>query len=429
MEVPKQIRTPKQGQSIGRRSTPGSTYYAGYGEGFVEDLIDHLNLQPPDVLLDPWNGAGTTTRVALDRGLAAVGSDINPALVLIGKSKLLRGDATESLAALTAEVISRARRTTGKDPLDPLCEWFAPGTAAYFRAIEAAIQHLLVKPEGGVNLTTAAGLRDVSPLAASFYVVLFETVRGFLSSFTTTNPTWVKKRGEESRLSLTKNTVDAAFRAAEVRLHRRLEQLPLPQAREGSAAVVLADSRALPMDDSSADACITSPPYCTRIDYAVLTRPELAVLGVADGQHVRRLRDASIGTPTIWGDKPQPVPAWGSYTNELIGAISGHSSKASATYYRKYFVQYFDSMYASLRELRRVLRTDAPCALVVQDSFYKDIRVDLARSISEMAAGIGWGHVEQTDFAVPWNRARAHPGSRQYRDKSVATESLLILRG
>ncbi|WP_410712175.1 DNA methyltransferase [Bradyrhizobium sp. BEA-2-5] len=40
------------------------------------------------VVLDPWNGSGTTTSVANGAGLTAVGIDINPAMAVVAKARL-----------------------------------------------------------------------------------------------------------------------------------------------------------------------------------------------------------------------------------------------------------------------------------------------------------------------------------------------------
>ena len=39
-------------------------------------------------VLDPWNGTGTTTQVACEKGISSVGVDINPVANLIAKSKV-----------------------------------------------------------------------------------------------------------------------------------------------------------------------------------------------------------------------------------------------------------------------------------------------------------------------------------------------------
>lgn len=427
---PPNFQTPKQRPSMGSVPTPGSQYYAGFGVGFVEDVIDHLQLCAPATIIDPWNGSGTTTQVAAQRGLPAVGIDINPALVVVGKSKLFRGEDAEGVRELTSQILTEARRTpSSKAPGDPLTQWFTLGTAAHLRSIEQTIQRLLVRPEGAVDLSSAGGLEELSARAASVYVSLFETVRGFLAPFTTSNPTWIKNRGGgAAQLSLQKDRIDELFSSTVINLHQSAQHATFPGGGDGEASIGLGSSTAIPVEDASADACIGSPPYCTRIDYAVLTRPELAVLGMGEGAVWRELRDASIGTSTMTPATLTTDVMWGTYVNELMQSIETHPSKASSTYYRRYFLQYFDSMFRSLTELRRVLHADGPCALVVQDSYYKEIRIDLARCMTEMASQAGWSRFEQIDFRVPWNRAGAHPLSRQYRATSPATESLVIFR-
>src|SRR4051794_27196705 len=57
------------------------SYYAGFSPEFVSAALDRLRLAESTTLLDPWNGAGTTTRVAARRGFAVRGFDINPVMV------------------------------------------------------------------------------------------------------------------------------------------------------------------------------------------------------------------------------------------------------------------------------------------------------------------------------------------------------------
>lgn len=424
------IRTPKLAPATDAVRTLSSRYYAGYDPGFVEDLLGYLDLSDDAVLLDPWNGAGTTTVVANRLGRIARGFDINPVLVTIGKSKLLGSDVVESLDALTAEILARAANKADRLQAEPLEQWFTTGTAGRLRAIERAIQHLLVKPGGGLSFSSAEDLAALSALAASFYVVLFDTVRSFLAAdYTTTNPTWFKVNKETVGVSVALDRIESRFRAVGRRHHAHLQQpLAALPGQEVRATVGLASSTALPLDDATVGVCVASPPYCTRIDYAVLTRPELAVLGIGDDEAMRTLRDAGIGTPTVTSLAITPQPCWGPTATSFLSAVKRHASKASATYYHRYFVQYFDSMYRSLKELRRVLMPDAPCALVVQDSYYKEIRNDLARALTEMADGIGWRQQERIDFEVPRTRAAQHAGARRYRSDFSAIESIVILR-
>jgi DNA modification methylase len=62
-------------------------YYAGYSEAFVADALAALELDPKSIILDPWNGAGTTTSLASQLGHYACGVDLNPALVVIARAR------------------------------------------------------------------------------------------------------------------------------------------------------------------------------------------------------------------------------------------------------------------------------------------------------------------------------------------------------
>ena len=100
------MRSPKLGGSARRQYY---RYCAGYTQGFVEDMLHRLNLPADAIVVDPWNGAGTTTAAAAAFGLTAMGYDINPAAVVIGRARLLGSDVANSLVPIAVEICERAR--------------------------------------------------------------------------------------------------------------------------------------------------------------------------------------------------------------------------------------------------------------------------------------------------------------------------------
>jgi hypothetical protein len=186
----------------------------------------------------------------------------------------------------------------------------------------------------------------------------------------------------------------------------------------------LADSRSLPNATCSVDAVISSPPYCTRIDYAVMTRAELAVLGY-DHQMLRELRDQMIGTSTIASAASKASGRWGIACNQFLQAVKIHTSHASSSYYYKSHVQYFAALYQSLSEASRILRTGSPCVLVVQDSYYKDIHNDLPQYLTDMGEAIGLPLVKRFDYPVRHTLAGLHRHRKTYRSHAMAKESVL----
>ena len=425
------LRSPKleRGSRIGL----ASKYYAGFHEGFVDDVFTSLAITPGQTVLDPWNGAGTTTQVASRRGVRSTGIDVNPVLVVLGKARVLSPDVAESLGVVTAQIVKAKPKVDIRtfEEGDPLRQWLTRRAVRHVRQLEAAIQHVLVTPEGTVDLRLPESLNLVSSLAASYYAVLFSVVRSYLQKqYGSSNPTWIKAGESRGPIDIEADELISRFREFEKAQHFGLSRLGAIDNYE-AATVIMGDSTDTGLAENSFDFCIGSPPYCTRIDYPILTRPELAVLGIGNDGSLRQLRGKSIGTTTIQAEGLEVNPNWGDYLVSLLDQISRHNSKASRSYYWKYYLQYFDGMFRSLGELRRVIKSRGRCALVVQDSYYKELHIDLATAISDLAAFHGFVSEGQIDFPSPYRRANMNPKSYGFKKKVThrAIESLVLFRG
>jgi hypothetical protein len=191
------------------------------------------------------------------------------------------------------------------------------------------------------------------------------------------------------------------------------------------SSIGVASSEDLPIRRGTIDFVLSSPPYCTRIDYGVATSPELAVLGFQVDTHLRDLRARLIGTPTIHAYTPEPNALWGNTCLALLERIGNHSSKAAKAYYYKTYVQYFAAMARSFSEVSRCLKRQAQCVLVVQDSYFKDTHIDLATIFAEMALSASLELRRQVNFPISRTFGSINSRSRSYRDASTATESVL----
>ncbi|MBN6367905.1 hypothetical protein JZL89_21475, partial [Providencia rettgeri] len=116
-----------------------------------------------------------------------------------------------------------------------------------------------------------------------------------------------------------------------------------------SYKVFNADSKKLPISNSSVDLIITSPPYLTRIDYAVSTRIELEVISGIDGYDL--VRKQTMGTTTVPSIQDDISPLWGDICLDVLSRVSKHYSIASNSYYLKNKIRYFHDAYESLLEI------------------------------------------------------------------------------
>jgi hypothetical protein len=395
-------------------------YYAGYSSSFVDYT---LRMLAPDArsILDPWNGTGTTTVLAAGRRIEATGYDINPALVVVARGRLLDKGVMGSISALTTDIVRHAQPVDLID--DPIRFWLSEASAAHMRGLQMSVHRLLVNSADSAS-PPGLSVPSMSTLAAFFYVVLFRTLRILIAPTAGTNPTWWKEPASDAKLKVSGHELFSVFTAAATELGQGLHASELDLAVD--IVLDIADSRNLPLSDNVVDAVISSPPYCTRIDYGIATRPELSVLGYSEDR-LRDLRASMVGTPTITQESIERKD-WGATANRFLNAVKEHGSRASGTYYLKYYQQYYAGMWKSLHELRRVTRPGAPCALVVQDTFYKEILNDTPGILLEMAEAAGFRDRKRYDFAVSRTKAGMNPKARQYRTSSAATESVLVLR-
>jgi len=419
------IRSPKQvGSSGGHVEERWYPYYAGYTEGFVDDVISTLDITAGSTILDPWNGSGTTTVRAAAAGCRAIGLDANPVLVLVGRGRLLQRGATKSITPLAEEILDVASRKDQPLDNDPLQVWLKEGSVGPVRSLEQATYQVLID-RSDYELLATKGLDGVSTIASVFYVALFATLRSQLRKLKGSNPTWTRTpKTEEERVEIDALALRRDFLSACTRLQNHLAGCGVTDQAGEAGEVKLGDSISVDLSDCLADVVITSPPYCTRIDYVVSTAAELALLGFGKTE-LKVMRDAMVGTPTISGEDSdsQLTPS----VLALLDSIRTHESKASESYYHKYYRQYFSSMTKSLSSITNSCTSDARMVLVVQDSYYKEVRVDLASLLPELADQYGWRLRSKTPFAVISSKAAVNPGARKYRSEFGAEETVLFL--
>ena len=413
-------------------------YYAAYSSLFVADILDYFSLTSGNRVLDPWNGTGTTTKVAGLRGLCATGYDKNPVMTIVAKAGMVNTSAIDrDIDSQCQKIIEEASNLPNvlsqyylED--DPLHWWFSASTVRYWRKLERALQQQLVcfnHLDFYQPIVNWMSVDDLSPFAAFFYVAAFRSVRDHLidSQFASSNPTWIKiAKKEQPRLHLEQATVFQSFQKSVENLKRSLF-LSSCEIDDFEITISTGCSTSLSLPDKSINAVITSPPYCTRIDYAVATRPELAFLGV-DKIQFDSLRRKIMGTTTVPKVCPLIMKEWGKTCVQTLAKVENHHTVASDTYYIKNFAQYFDNLYRSMKEIYRVLVPGGQCAFVVQDSFYKNIHINLPRIVQEMAMSLEWLVIGCSNYEINNNFASINNRAKYYRETFQANESAIILK-
>lgn len=398
-------------------------YYAGYSTEFVADMIRALDIQDGERVLDPWMGSGTTLAVVGTHNALVAGLDLNPAMAVVAKGRLIAVDTDESVEPLMMQVSqhwSRVKPVTD----DLLTSWFNAKGAGNIRGLVTRIDELLVKASAD---DAAAKASHMSSIAAFYYVAAFRTVSRRLGTFASRNPTWVKRnKPGDGTLDFDAEDLSREFEdsvrhlAAFIRYRKAI-----PVKVRDNCDVRVGDSRTQPFQDGQFDAVIASPPYLTRLDYVVGHLPELATLGLSQAD-VDVLRQNMIGTPRITAQSSKSE--LGKKASSLLEQVEQHDSYAAKSYYAKNFRQYFEGMADSLAEIGRVTKAGRPVALVVQDSHFKDVHIDLAAILSDQAENLGWTHIDRRDFVNVRSMAQLNTRAHEKARTTKPTETVLLMQ-
>jgi hypothetical protein len=375
-------------------------YYAGFSFEWAKNELTFETDSTPPTVLDPWNGSGTTTLAARTNGLKSIGVDLNPVANIVAQLRVQVGHAAQKCeppATLTANYETQS---------EPLLAWLSARGASRARAWAISLDSL---PQ------------SVSSLG---YVALFRVIRRLTKQFEGSNPTWVRRASRDHPVvDLDPRDLDACIMDEQTAL---LERLGTELHHGSPAAIITASSTALPLGDRSIDLVLTSPPYMTRIDYAVAYARELAIFGI-DIASDRHLREELMGTTLIRRRPNVEGRKYASIATALADKVSSHESKASSGYYLKQVCQYLDDLVASFDEITRVSKDRAVMKMVVQDSYYKDIPIRLADICTEEAKQRGWKADDPDQFPVSRHLTQLNTPARAYL-KGQVVETVMTFR-
>jgi hypothetical protein len=350
-------------------------------------------------------------------------------MVIVSRARCLPSADGDSIEPLADKVIRQASTATANVADDDLLlGWFDKESAESLRCIEASVrEHLLgawtLRPDG-------THFECISSLAATFYVALFLSCRSLVSRFQSSNPTWLRRRkAGEAQISIERRAILNAFKGClhlmSSHLAARSSEPALELHEQGVIDIHLADSTKLALPTASVDFVLTSPPYCTRIDYTAATRVELAVIAPLLNTSTSELSRQMIGSTRVPHDEITPNSRWGETCTKFLMAVKSHKSKASSGYYLKTHLDYFAKLSSSIDRIRESMKPGATAVLVVQDSYYKDVHNDLPTIVSEMATLNGLTFLGSKEFQLARSMSGVNPYTRVYKRRPGALEAVL----
>lgn len=393
--------------------------YAGYSLSFAQEAVKILKSSNKDRFLDPFIGSGTSALAFAHENVPFYGVDIDPFSALLTRAKI-------AIAADPKKVHAYIENGEKDIPAG-----FSTNTSELFHINDlkyalCVIDRILAGQTGEPLsswkkiLNDPKGLYDSEVVALASITIASKKVAKMVRG---SNPVWLRK-SLEGELEETPPLHLIAQQLSE----QMLEDLShLPAGKRGPSSRILnCPFQASSIRKNSIDCVVTSPPYLNRLDYIVNHLPEISVLSCFFPLDVESLRSKIMGTTkmTLNGE---PLPEWGQECTNILEKIRNHPSKASSTYYYKFHYQYFYNLKLMLDKLRHCCKETARGLLVVQDSYYKDIRIPIAQIFEEMGKSSGINISEVRTEEVRGHMGAMSPTQKAYVPSKVLREHVLFL--
>lgn len=392
-----------------------------YSDRVITDLIEEFGITTDDLLIDPFNGTGTTTLAAKKNGIDAIGVDTSPASVLSGRVKTnwdvnlekfetRRAQLLETLRPIFIE-ISDSQRTLSNFQNGPSAEidldkydftepekipkgWLSEQPLKKMKVLRHHVERL---PE---DKKEDEEIKDLFRLA--MIAILPEDVGNVRFG-----PEATRDRKQEGD-----KNVFRIFKAKLNDIHEDLEAVQSSVA-EGDivpgetevlrgdarnlASVLRSESNLLSKHGWGVDYLITSPPYPAEHDYTRNQRLELVWLGVCDdNQDLRKIKKKNIRSHTknIYVDDNEGEQV-NIRDNDKVDAIVSEMEQiieeeeiqhGFGQYYPRVIEEYFAGMQHHLEDVFELLAPGGKAVYVVGDSgSYWQVEVKTADILGELA--------------------------------------------
>jgi DNA modification methylase len=357
---------------------------------------------PGEKVLDPMSGSGTTVLEAMLLGRHAIGVDIDPLALNLGKVKVTSlnlGDLMRKAESLI-ERSSYALLHKMDDLRSALNSRFDPQTKEF-------VDYWFLRE---TQLELLALIREIERFADPNLRRFFEIV---FSSIVITKSGGVSLAYDlaHTRPHKLKDKVPrSATEEFQKRLNKNIKRISQLVWATGQADIFCGNAQRLGLSDNSIDLIVTSPPYPSNaIDYMRTHKFSLVWFGY-DIALLSRMRGNYIGSERISNFQMRDLPA---YSCRVVSNLSRKDPK-KADVLRRYYTE----MSLCLSEMFRVLRPGKAAVVVVGSSVMRGIDTETSKCLGEIGEMIGFDLVNiperklDRDRRMMPARKNAEPGSQ-----------------
>lgn len=401
--------------NVEAQSLPFQRWYRfkeAFSPRFVSTAIGAIDKRP-NVCIDPFGGSGTTALTCQFLGVQPATIEVNPFLADLIESKLCQYD----VSALIRDYVSllKESRSVSISPQKSLRgappTFVEPGIGGRWIFGRRTAQRLLAFRHVIESLETPAHRRLFRIMLGSIAIKLSNVVisgkgRRYRSG-------WEERRD-------TPDSVDRAFREIAEQAIQDISRFG--RRAERGYTLFRGDSRQLIRNAPPAEFALFSPPYPNSFDYTDIYNVELWLLGyLTSGEENRALRHATLRSHVQINRSFECETPESALLEKTVKALKRKSEELWDPNIPQMVKAYFADIAQILKGLAATMHPRADVMMVIGDSRYAGIRVDVASICAEMAPALG--------FKLKASRPiRAMRASAQQGGHHVLSETLLHLK-
>jgi DNA modification methylase len=338
-------------------------YKHGYARGLVSNLIDEMSIEPGMKVLDAFCGGGTTLLACQEKGIQSLGVDIVPFAVFLSNTKVDNYNYKKVMKYI------EYFKENGIEIVD------YPGTdiVTIEKAFNKKMLNYLYSLKKEIDKVEEEKYKNLLLLA--FFSILEE------SSKTSKSGGFLRLVERKTNPKLSQELFMSRLESFAKDIKNAKRNIKLAEARVG-------DSRYF-NTKMLFDAVITSPPYPNRHDYTRIYLLELAFGFINEDDKIKELRYKTIRSH-VEAKSPYKIERTytpSKYLKSLVGKIK--KRKPNNNMIEDMLYGYFEDMYMTLKNIKRLLKKGARVAFVVSNVRYCGINVPVDKLLARTGEAAG----------------------------------------
>lgn len=354
-------------------------YKEGFSPNLVEKAIEQAKVTKEDLVIDPFNGSGTTTLTSAMLGYHSIGIEVNPFTSFLSSAKTKNVEIAEVI-----KIEHELTKAVKKGKRSPLLGF---STFSKTKDLEKWLfnDSILNSFEGGWQYADT-----ISSYHTRKLVRLALISAAMQNCNATRDGKCLRYRDSWKNYNYDKNTFLESLLSKLSTIKTDIEEKPV----NGKSKIITGDCRnilANSEDVNDFKLCVTSPPYLNTFDYTDIYRPELFlgkfVSGVK-GLYDLRLETVRSHVQAKW--KEPTKTDFGMLYQQTMAHILNNKDSLMHKSIPMMMQAYFEDMQNILTLLKKKAAKGGQIWLVVSNSAYADREVPVDLIIGDIASRAGW---------------------------------------